>query len=124
MGVTVIMLLVFCLVAVIVDGCSISSDDCCNIINGSCCGIIYNKFKFSTIYINRSGIYNITNFCGNCKHAAEGYCDDTTAGGGWLVVQRRQDGSVDFNRDWLDYEDGFGSITGVLVQVEATPLSH
>ena len=112
MGATIIILLVFCLVTVIVEGCSVSSDDCCNIINGSCCSIKYNKFKFSTIYANTSGVYNITHFCGLCKHVAEGYCDSTTAEGGWLVVQRKQDGSVDFNKGWVDYEDGFGSLTG------------
>ena len=46
------------------------------------------------------------------EEVAEGYCDGVTAGGGWLVVQRRQDGSVDFHRGWVDYEDGFGSLTG------------
>lgn len=25
------------------------------------------------------------------------------------VFQRRQDGKVDFYRDWKDYEDGFGN---------------
>ena len=28
------------------------------------------------------------------------------------MVQRRKDGSVDFNRGWGEYEDGFGKLTG------------
>ena len=28
------------------------------------------------------------------------------------MVQRRQNGSVDFNRGWVEYEEGFGSLTG------------
>uniref|UniRef100_A0A182R0M9 Fibrinogen C-terminal domain-containing protein n=1 Tax=Anopheles farauti TaxID=69004 RepID=A0A182R0M9_9DIPT len=33
-------------------------------------------------------------------------------GGSWTVVQRRFDGSVDFNRSFVDYRDGFGDLDG------------
>ena len=38
-------------------------------------------------------------------------CDQLTAGGGWLVSQNRYDGSVNFNRSWSEYVNGFGSPT-------------
>uniref|UniRef100_A0A3Q0R662 Fibrinogen like 2 n=1 Tax=Amphilophus citrinellus TaxID=61819 RepID=A0A3Q0R662_AMPCI len=40
------------------------------------------------------------------------YCDMQQEGGGWTVLQRRQDGSVSFNRTWAEYQSGFGELDG------------
>ena len=37
-------------------------------------------------------------------------CDTTTDNGGWIVIQRRVDGRVDFYRDWEAYRNGFGTL--------------
>ena len=107
MSTAIISALVVAIVLCTVESCPIIFSA-----NGSCCEIRSNDFTFSSTQQISSGVYSITNFCGNCKSVAQGYCDAKSGGGGWLVVQRRQDGSVSFNRGWKEYEEGFGNLNG------------
>ena len=55
-----------------------------------------------------SGVYNIS--VDGVERPV--YCDMTTDGGGWIVVQRRFGGGLDFNRSWAEFAAGFGRIDG------------
>ena len=55
-----------------------------------------------------SGVYPVNP---DGKQTFDVYCDMTTEGGGWTVIQRRADGSVDFYQNWQRYKLGFGSLT-------------
>ena len=39
-------------------------------------------------------------------------CDTTTDGGGWILIQRRATGDIDFHRGWDEYRTGFGDLRG------------
>ncbi|XP_069103069.1 fibrinogen-like protein A [Argopecten irradians] len=56
-----------------------------------------------------SGIYTVTLTPGRSDDV---YCDMDTDGGPWTVIQNRQDGTVDFYRNWTEYQTGFGDLDG------------
>ncbi|XP_056001671.1 fibrinogen C domain-containing protein 1-A-like [Ostrea edulis] len=58
----------------------------------------YSESKVYTIYPQGSGRLEV-------------FCDQHTDGGGWTVFQRRNDGTIDFFRNWIDYKYGFGNIS-------------
>ena len=78
----------------------------------SCCELSFFNFTFARGSADIPGVYLLNSFCGYDHIKAAAYCENSNGGRGWQVVQRRQDGSVDFNRSWGEYEDGFGRLTG------------
>ncbi|XP_038155832.1 uncharacterized protein LOC119793002 isoform X1 [Cyprinodon tularosa] len=58
----------------------------------------------------RSGVYMVTPDLRSSSFQV--YCDMELDGGGWTLLQRRQDGRVSFNRTWVEYRAGFGVLDG------------
>ena len=55
-----------------------------------------------------SGVYKLNKGTFN---SADVYCDMNTTTGGWIAIQRnKKDSSVNFNKNWTDYEKGFGDL--------------
>ena len=74
----------------------------------TCCSLGYSNTYFNT---KSSGVYTIANFCGVKCSNTRAYCDTTSGGGGWLVIQRRdKQYSTSFHRPWAEYADGFGDL--------------
>ncbi|XP_026126184.1 angiopoietin-related protein 2-like [Carassius auratus] len=48
----------------------------------------------------------------NTNKLMQVWCDQRQDPGGWTVIQRRLDGSVNFFRNWETYKQGFGNIDG------------
>ncbi|XP_053325839.1 angiopoietin-related protein 1 [Spea bombifrons] len=55
-----------------------------------------------------SGIYLIKP--NNANNHVQLWCENGLEPGGWAVIQRRTDGSVNFFRNWETYKKGFGNI--------------
>lgn len=58
----------------------------------------------------QSGIFTIF-INNNRSNPVDVYCDMDTDGGGWLVLQRRTTGRLDFLKRWRQYVAGFGNMT-------------
>nr|XP_012774295.2 tenascin isoform X1 [Maylandia zebra]XP_012774296.2 tenascin isoform X1 [Maylandia zebra] len=56
-----------------------------------------------------AGLYTIY-IGGEESQPIQVYCDMTTDGGGWLVFLRRQNGKLEFFRNWKNYTAGFGNM--------------
>ncbi|KAL3053563.1 hypothetical protein OYC64_005985 [Pagothenia borchgrevinki] len=57
-----------------------------------------------------SGIYLLRPQSAN--RLLQAWCEQSRDEGGWTVIQRRQDGSVNFFRTWEQYKQGFGNLDG------------
>ncbi|XP_058126773.1 ficolin-2-like [Anopheles ziemanni] len=71
----------------------------------------YSKGPFQSCMdapVKESGVYSIK--VGDKKELLKAFCEQNSFGGGWLVIQYRFDGSLDFYRNWTEYRNGFGNV--------------
>ncbi|XP_048414381.1 angiopoietin-2b [Stegostoma tigrinum] len=68
------------------------------------CAEVY-KSGFTT-----SGVYTLHII--NATETVRVFCDMEINGGGWTIFQHRENGNIDFHRDWKEYKLGFGDASG------------
>ncbi|XP_068128319.1 angiopoietin-related protein 6 isoform X2 [Hyperolius riggenbachi] len=56
----------------------------------------------------RNGVYLLKPR--NSNQIMQAWCEQEVNGGGWTVIQRRQDGSINFFTTWHNYKNGFGNL--------------
>lgn len=69
--------------------------------------------KLVQVHTPQTGVYEITDPCKSDQQITQfiqARCDVGRDGGGWTVILRRKQNGprTSFNRDWDDYENGFG----------------
>uniref|UniRef100_A0A8C8SAX5 Fibrinogen C-terminal domain-containing protein n=1 Tax=Pelusios castaneus TaxID=367368 RepID=A0A8C8SAX5_9SAUR len=57
-----------------------------------------------------SGVYEVQP--ADAGPSLQVWCEQEYEGGGWTVIQRRQDGSINFFTTWHHYQHGFGDLAG------------
>ncbi|XP_036413643.1 fibrinogen alpha chain [Colossoma macropomum] len=72
-------------------------------VGGDCVDILQNHATGG-----QSGLFKLKP--AGLDEVVEVYCDQVTGLGGWVLVQQREDGSVNFNRTWEEYRVGFGKV--------------
>ncbi|XP_019727213.1 tenascin-N isoform X2 [Hippocampus comes] len=80
--------------------------------------------------IKKSGVYTVY-INNDSSKPIDAYCDMDTDGGGWLVLQRRTTGKLDFMKRWRTYIAGFGNMTDEfwigldkIYQMTNTPIQY
>ena len=65
--------------------------------------------KYAYAGVTGDGVYRIDVDGAGALTPFNAFCDMTTDGGGWTVIQTRNNGSVDFFRTYTEYANGFGA---------------
>ncbi|VDI62421.1 Hypothetical predicted protein [Mytilus galloprovincialis] len=75
------------------------------------CGHTQNTYpsECADISFQKDGVYNV--YPNGASYPKPAYCVIRN-GIKWTIIHRRYDGSVDFNRTWEEYKQGFGNVTG------------
>ena len=76
----------------------------------SCCNLTIFPLSIAPFNVYQINT-NCTSVCGDPFAITHAYCNMDTDDGGWTVVQRnRAESEINFDRDWVEYVEGFGDL--------------